>query len=516
MIRDRRRGSDMLGRKERDQLELFITGSLRQLIPDDHVLVRVDRVLDLSWLGAEVADCYCADDGRPGIDPEVAVRLMLAGLLTGIVHDRRLMRDAQVNIAIRWFIGYGLHEKLPHHSSLTRIRQRWGEERFRKIFKRTVAACLKAKIATGDIVHIDASLIRANVSWDSLAERHVEDVLIENRSEDDIEAEKKERQSGKYKKVCVTDPDATMATNARNRRLEPAYKQHTAVDDKVGVILDVAVTTGQTNEGEMIRPQVEDVEATTGISVKTVTADSGYAYAKVYGALERRGTDALIPAKAEPIKSRVPLRRFRYDAKHDILKCPKGRILRPGRPIKHGRFFYSKAKDCARCPLKTDCLSKGRVNKAVVVGDDYPALLRARRRRERWSREDQRLYQRHRWRSEGFHGEAKTWHGLARAVRRGLANMRIQAYLTAAAVNLKRLATAALVLSRLWIRPLEQGLRADWVRNQRPGPLKGGLDKPPRRHHPGSTSSTTSRGSAATLPRAPWPRPSSAPRGYRR
>ena len=90
------------------------------------------------------------------------------------------------------------------------------------------------------------------------------------------------------------------------------------------------------------------------------------------------------------------------------------------------------------------CLSPGRVNKAIVIGDDYPALLRARRRRERWSDEDQRLYQRHRWRSEGVHGEAKTWHGLARAVRRGLANMRIQAYLTAAAINLKRLAAALL------------------------------------------------------------------------
>src|SRR6201999_2322897 len=108
--------------------------------------------------------------------------------------------------------------------------------------------------------------------------------------------------------------------------------------DKVGVILDVALTTGQTNEGEMIEPQVEEVEITTGISIKTVTADAGYAYAKVDGALERRGIDALIPAKAEPIKSRVPLRRFRYDAKHDILRCPKKRVLRPTRPVKHGRF----------------------------------------------------------------------------------------------------------------------------------------------------------------------------------
>src|ERR1700757_2431881 len=290
MIRDWR-GRGKLGHKQRDQLELFITGSLRQLIPDEHVLARVDRVLDLSWLRGEVSDCYCLDDGRPGIDPEIAIRLMLAGLLIGIVHDRKLMREAEVNIAIRWFIGYGCQEKLPHHSSLTRLRQRWGEERFRKIFKRTVEACLKAKIATGDVVHIDASLIRANVSWDSLVKRHVEDVLNENKTEEDLKAEGKGRQSGKYKKICTTDPDATMATNARNRRLEPAYKQHTAVDDKAGVILDVAVTTGQTNEGEIIEPQVDAVTQTTGVCPTAVTADAGYAYAKVYAAFERRGID---------------------------------------------------------------------------------------------------------------------------------------------------------------------------------------------------------------------------------
>jgi hypothetical protein len=92
--------------------------------------------------------------------------------------------------------------------------------------------------------------------------------------------------------------------------------------------------------------------------------------------------------------------------------------------------------------MRGDCLSPDRVNEAVVVSDDHPALLRARRRRERWSEEDARLYRRHRWRSEGFHGEAKCWHGLARAIRRGLQNMRVQAFLTAMAVNLKRLAAA--------------------------------------------------------------------------
>src|SRR3954467_2356817 len=166
----------MLGRKERDQLELLITGSLRQLLPDDHILARVDRVLDLAWLRDEVADLYCADNGRPGIDPEVAVRLMLAGLLLGIVHDRRLMREAQVNLAIRWFIGYGLHETLPDHSSLTRIRQRWGAERFKAILTRSAQACVVAQIATGEIVHIDASLIRADVTWDTIVAAHADQV----------------------------------------------------------------------------------------------------------------------------------------------------------------------------------------------------------------------------------------------------------------------------------------------------------------------------------------------------
>ena len=230
---------------------------------------------------------------------------------------------------------------------------------------------------------------------------------------------------------------------------EPSYKQHAVVDDLRGVVLDVEVTTGETHEGQVIIERIDATATTTGRSPVTVTADAGYAYGKVYGDLEQRGVDPVIPAKAEPIRSAVPLRRFRYDAKHDILRCPRGKILRPGRPIEHGRFFYSKARECSRCSLASLCLSKGRRNKAVVVSDDYAALLRARRRRLRWAEPERRLYWRHRWRSEGFHGEAKTWHGLARAVRRGLQNMRIQSFLTAAAINLKRLAAALLGLPHL-------------------------------------------------------------------
>lgn len=429
----------MLGRKERDQLELYMVGSLRELIPDDHVLVKVDQVLELDWLRDEVAELY-SDDGRPGIDPEVAVRLMIAGFLLGIVHDRRLMREAAVNVAIRWFVGHGLHERLPDHSSLTRIRQRWGAERFRRIFERTVLACLSAGIAKAEVVHVDASLIRADVSWESLVARHVD--AVSETNEDTARAQRESRSTGRFKKIPTTDPDASMATSGRNRRLEPSYKQHAVVDDLCGVVLDVEVTTGEVNEGQVIADRLDATMMLTKVPVRTVTADAGYAYGKVFGGLERRCIEAVIPTKAEPIRAKVPLRRFRYDQRHDILKCPRGKTLKPGRPIQHGRFFHSRSAECARCDMGRICLSPGRTTKSVVVSDEHPALLRARRKREAWSAEDRRLYQRHRWRSEGFHGEAKTWHGLARAIRRGLVNMRIQAFLTAAAVNLKRLAAA--------------------------------------------------------------------------
>ncbi len=120
---------------------------------------------------------------------------------------------------------------------------------------------------------------------------------------------------------------------------------------------------------------------------------------------------------------------------HSPGRLPVKGALRLQRRVQHGRFFYSRASDCRRCPLRGDCLSPGRVKKAVVASDDHPALLRARRQKERRSEEDVRLYRRHRWRLEGFHEEAKSsWHGLARAVRRGLQNMRLQAFLTAAAL----------------------------------------------------------------------------------
>jgi len=357
------------------------------------------------------------------------------------------MREAEVNLAIRWFAGYQLLDRLPDHSTLTRIRQRWGEERFRRIFEKTVESCVKAGLVDGETIHADATLIRADVSWKSLTTKHVEDVLEANPPEEDPPdrgADKpkrgRPRTRPRYpKKRSTTDPDCTMATQNKKERLQPSYKQHMAVD--------VEVTTGEVHEGTKLLDVIGRVEEVTGKKVERVTADKAYAHPRNYGGCEARGIEAIIPpVRVGRPRIRMQARRFKYDELNDLLRCPMGKKLRRCYRSKTGWIYHARVKDCRRCIHRDGCLSTGQKARTVLVVDDYGALLRARRRWVVCDVELRERYERHRWRSEGKHGEAKTQHGLRRAVRRGLSNVAIQAFLTAAVMNLKALVG---LLSRL-------------------------------------------------------------------
>jgi transposase len=445
----------MLGNQDKWQEDLFVGGSLSSLIPDDHILKKVNKILDLTWLREEVKELYSEAYGRPSIAPESAIRLMLAGFFHGIIYDRKLMREAQVNIAIRWFAGYRLNEKLPDHSSLTRIRQRWGQENFKKIFQRSVKACIEAGLVEAETVHIDATMIRADVSWESISEKHIEKVIEKNKEEDSVKSGDKDNsksRSGQAKKKSKTDPDASLATGNRNYRMEASYKQHTAVDDKCGVILDVEATTGEENEGKKLIGQIESVEKLTGQKIKKVTADSGYAHGKNYKELEDRGIQAIIPPPKEKKQSkRIPVRRFKYDSKHKIVKCAMGKILEQKSKIKHGYVHTASAKACRKCRLKKRCISETAKSRTIVIVNGFESLLRARRERGKWPDEKYEMYKRHRWQVEGRHGEAKTQYGLNRAIRRGIENVAIQVYLTAAVMNLKRIAAQVNFLFRIFL-----------------------------------------------------------------
>jgi hypothetical protein len=233
--------------------------------------------------------------------------------------------------------------------------------------------------------------------------------------------------------------------------MEPTYKQHTVSDDKAGVIVDVEVTTGEVSEGTRLAEQVDRTEKTTGIKIKNVTADKGYSHPMNFEAMEEREIKAIIPAKQQRWKSRgMPLSRFKYDALNDIVKCPAGKILtRRGRG--RGGWIYSTSMTvCRNCPHHKKCVPLTAKKRAVRIADGYEALARARRLDIKgWDEEAANLYKRHKWRVEGVHGEAKTQHGLRRAVRRGMVNVAIQVYLTAVVMNLKRLAALLFVFLRL-------------------------------------------------------------------
>ena len=179
-----------------------------------------------------------------------------------------------------------------------------------------------------------------------------------------------------------------------------------------------------------------------GRRAERVTADKGYAYSANYHALEDRGTQAMIPPQ-RPRKARMPLSRFNYDSTHAVVRCPAGKVLRRAARVEpDGRFYRARRSDCGGCRFAGICLPKTAKARSVMIKDGHGALLRARRRHAKRLAADVVARNRHRGLVEGIHGEAKARHGLNRARRRGLWNVQIQAWLTATAINLKRLAKA--------------------------------------------------------------------------
>lgn len=160
----------MQGRQEY-QPKLFTTFNIEALIPKGHLLRKIDGVLELSFVRELTKDFYCPNNGRPSIDPELFLRMMLIGYLYGIESDRRLCEEVGFNLAYRWFCRLELENRVPDHSSLTRIRDRLGEKTFKKIFRRVLRTCVEKGLVRGESIMLDGSLVRADASLDSLVRK---------------------------------------------------------------------------------------------------------------------------------------------------------------------------------------------------------------------------------------------------------------------------------------------------------------------------------------------------------
>ena len=213
---------------------------------------------------------------------------------------------------------------------------------------------------------------------------------------------------------------------------------------KVGVIVGADVNAADVHDGKVLPGAIDRIRNRVG-AIQTVTGDKAYARSVLYKALEELDIDPLILTQKIMRKncSGLSLSKFKYGSMNHRIKCLSGKWMTYVGEHSKGYTFKSKRTDCARCPLRSRCLgSESKLKYRLVrFPEGYDALRRARRRYAKgWSDDEQRTYKRRKDRAEGIHGEAKECHGLRRAVRRGLKNMRIQSYLTCATINLKRLA----------------------------------------------------------------------------
>lgn len=431
--------------------QLFYQISLDQLVPPDHLVRRLEDVLDLSWIRKATAEAY-SHTGRPSIDPVVVAKMMLLGFLYNISSERQLAREIQVNLAYRWYLGYDLNEAIPNHSVLSKARRRVGVEFFESLFGYVVTRCSEEGLIGGENLLIDSTIVAADASLDSISSlryrpseyfEQLEQTTEPEINKDDNLGHKRSRTN----RTCdnrrsLTDPDATLfRRNGQSTKL--AYKSHIAADSHKGVITSVAVSPSSEDDTSAV-PQLLEQHCDLLDKPKRVVTDSLYGSEECLGYLQNKNIDTVIKQRSGGNKHGCfDKSEFRYDSDEDIYICPAGERLRRTRTQKsNNKAYYNGGREtCRNCSLRDKCIGSTSPNSIrQVTRYDSPYSDRAKQLCS--SPLGKRLLRLRQTCVEGLFGQAKSLHGLARARWRRLLNMHIQTLLTATVLNLKKLFTA--------------------------------------------------------------------------
>ena len=436
----------MMGRK-RFEAKLFHSLSLAKLVPQDHLLRRLDETLDLSFV-REYCGEYYSHTGQPSVDPVVIFKMMLLGYLYGISSERRLAEECSLHLAFRWYLGYDLDEKTPDHSVLSKARRRYDKKVFEQFFREVLHRCIEAGLVGGEVLFADSTWVAANASKRSIVKREEKFEPVVGSREyveqifagDSSVGKPKSRWDRNQREVSRSDPDAALVKR-RGKGSQLAYKQHFTVDGKPRVITAVEVTDGVADDAA----QVSQLLASQPLPARQFCADTHYGVARVYGELERQGIQAVIPRRGvsgtKSKAGRISYREFRYDEKQDVYVCPQGkRLKRTTYDRRWDRYYYRPLRsDCRDCPIRENCCTAQAV-RCITRSRQQGAVDRALLYLN--SEEGQRVFARRGYTAEWVVSEAKGCHGLRRAMFRGLENVRIQSLMTASVQNLKRLLAA--------------------------------------------------------------------------
>ena len=419
---------------------------LEARVKDDHLLKRVDRILDLTFVRELTASRYSPDRGRPSIDPEVYLRMMLVAYFYNIPSERQLCEDIEYHIAYRWFCRLSLDDRVPDHSSLSRIRDRFGEDVFEAIFTRIVLTCKeKGLVPERSRVITDATLIPADASLNSMVHNDPEEAKKEAEAERERRSTSPTSPTRKLTNkshTSRTDPDATLAQKLGTPRALK-YKVHQTIDADSRVILDSKVTTGARHDNQPYLDQIKRVRARCQLEIEEAIADRGYGSAEIIRSHQQDGVTTFIPLWSGKVgnSKHVAAEGWVYEKGKDRYRCPAGKYLTRC-PSMDGIYqrYASDPSDCQSCPEASNCTAakKGTRNQRHVLRNVNQDLYEEVQASMRDPTFRQRAAERM-WKIEGLFAEAKQHHRLSRARYRGVSKVQIQAYLSAIVMNLKRL-----------------------------------------------------------------------------
>jgi transposase len=435
----------MMGKQQRTE-SLFYYFRLDDQIPNDHLLRLIDQHIDFSFVRERLTEFYSAT-GRPSIDPEVLLRLLLVGYLYGITSERRLLQEVHMHLAYRWFSRLGFEQEIPDHSTFSKNRH--GRFRksgvFRTVFEEIVQRCLEAGLVEGRSLAVDGTLVGANASQQSrvprerLAEaarlsRTVQEYLTELEQQNPV-ADLEERPMAQ-EMVSTTDPDAAWAVKSGSATL--GYYDNYLVDTTSRVILSVAATAARFRQEALAAKRMLEQVGQFGIRPQTLAADKAYGSGEFLAWLLERNIQPHIPVidRRHQTRGHFTREHFRYEPSENAYYCPEGKPLhyRGQRRSSQGDLYRSTEAQCQGCPQKKLCTAGSHRRLFVHWQEPVREAVRALAGTTEYRRS-----QRARYKVEALFAELKQQIKLRRVRLRRLWNVSEQFHLAATAQNLKRL-----------------------------------------------------------------------------
>ena len=392
------------------------------LVPKDHLLRKIDRYIDFSFINEICRPYYCADNGRPAIEPEILFRMLFLGYLYGIRSERRLVEEVKVNVAYRWFLGYTQEDKIPDASVIwqNRIRRFNGTDIPEKIFNGILRQAISHGLVEGKVLYSDSTHLKANANKKKYAEEK-----ISTESQDYIS-------------------DLNKAINAdriAHGKKPLCFEEERTVDKKYNIITDTFVTPGNVND---VKPYIERLKyqiGKWGFDVRVAGLDAGYNTAAICKQIYELGIEAAMGTRRGcHQKGKYGKYKYTYLPEWDICICPERSCLQYTTTNRQGYREYKCSNDrCVNCPGREQCLSAKQTTKTIRrhVWEDY--------KDKAWTftytEYGKRIYSRRKETIGRGFADAKELHGLRYCRMRGIAKVSGQCFLTAAVQNMKKIAT---------------------------------------------------------------------------